>query len=261
MPPWACLLALCSQVDAPRRALPQPPEARLWPSKGVPWGLGPALHSGGNRACSRWGTRDSRPWLPRLPERPRRGRLGKTPQDWTQAFLAAPTVLGVLTPSGIERSHLLRVGRRPQPIGRQGRSTQRGMVGGTRCLRLHPWGWMVAWEGATAQVAEPTVEGRLRQGAERRMVLSDTGCPAAAGDPRPLTLGQRGAGPDRLRGDTGLALLTRVTHVKQVLHRVWAAFPARLACPRAAFNGLGPWPGFQPTRSGFVPLSMAKLSL
>jgi len=34
--------------------------------------------------------------FPRLPERTRLFRLLKTHQDWTQVFLAAPTVLGVI---------------------------------------------------------------------------------------------------------------------------------------------------------------------
>ncbi len=46
----------------------------------------------GNRAFYRWLTRDYRPLFPQLPERTRLFRLFKTHQDWTQVFLAAPTV-------------------------------------------------------------------------------------------------------------------------------------------------------------------------
>ena len=47
----------------------------------------------GNRAFYRWLTRDYRPLFPRLPERTRLFRLFRTHQDWTRAFLAAPTDL------------------------------------------------------------------------------------------------------------------------------------------------------------------------
>jgi hypothetical protein len=45
------------------------------------------------------------------------------------------------------------------------------------------------------------------------------------------------------------------------MHRVWEYFHARLACIMAVFNLLVQWHGFQPTASGFVPLSMAEFSL
>jgi len=43
-----------------------------------------------------------------------------TPQDWTRAFLAAPTVLGVIDTCGIELIHAIREGRSSQQIGREG---------------------------------------------------------------------------------------------------------------------------------------------
>jgi hypothetical protein len=58
-----------------------------------------------------------------------------------------------------------------------------------------------------------------------------------------------------------LSMLTVVCHCKKVMHRVWMSFHARLACTMAAFNVLVQWHGFQPTASGFVPLSMAEFSL
>jgi len=48
---------------------------------------------------------------------------------------------------------------------------------------------------------------------------------------------------------------------KKVMHRGWAYFQARLAFTIAAFNILVQWHGLQPYASGFVPLSMAELSL
>ena len=56
-------------------------------------------------------------------------------------------------------------------------------------------------------------------------------------------------------------MLTMVCHFKKVMHRVWAYFHARLAFTIAAFTVLVQWQGFQPSASGFVPLSMAEFRL
>jgi hypothetical protein len=88
------ITALCFEVDEQLRALPTHPEAHLWPSAVVTLGLLHALNGVGKRPFSRWVTRDYRALFPHLPERTRLFRLFRTPQDWTQVFLAAPTVLG-----------------------------------------------------------------------------------------------------------------------------------------------------------------------
>ncbi|HSX82683.1 MAG TPA: transposase [Candidatus Saccharimonadia bacterium] len=224
-------------------------------------GLLYALKSGSTRAFYRWLTRDSRALFPRLPERPRLLRLFTTHQDWTQAFLAAPTVLGVIDTYGIELIHPRREGRSPQQIGRKGLSNHRWIVGGTLCLRLNQWGLVVAWACATANVAENTFQWLLRQCEEQMMVLSDTAFHAAEGDPPNLKLCQRGAWEDRMLVETVLSMLTLVCHFKKGMHRVWAYFQARLAFTMAAFKVLVQWHGFQPYASGFVPLSIAEFSL
>ena len=79
-------------------------------------------------------------WFPRLPERTRLFRLFRTHQDWTQAFLASPTVLGVIDTYGIELIHPIREGRSSHQIGRKGLSNHRWIVGGKLCLLLNQWG-------------------------------------------------------------------------------------------------------------------------
>jgi hypothetical protein len=91
--------------------------------------------------------------------------------------------------------------------------------------------------------------------------LSDTAFHAAAGAPATLTLGRRGEWEERILVETGLSMLTVGLHCPKVMHRVWAYCQARLACTRAACNVLVQWHGFQPKASGFVPLSIAELSL
>jgi len=148
------ITALFSEVDEPLGAIPKHPEAHLWPSEVVTLGLLHALKGGGNRPFYRWLTRDYRPLFPCLPERTRLFRLLKTHQDWTRAFSAAPTVLGVIDTYGIELIHPSREGRSPQQIGRKGVSNHRWIVGGKLCLLLNQWGLIVGWDCDTANVAE-----------------------------------------------------------------------------------------------------------
>src|SRR5262249_22332611 len=215
----------------------------------------------GNRPFYRWLARDYRALFPRLPERTRLFRLLKTHQDWTQVFLAAPTVLGGIDTYGIELIHPIREGRSPQQIGRKGVSNHRWIVGGKLCLLLNQWGLIVGWACATANVPDNTFQWLIRQFEERMIVLSDTGFHAAAGDPTNLKLCPRGEWEDRMLVETVLSMLTLVCHFKKVMHRGWEYFQARLAFTMAAFNVLVQWHGLLPTASGFVPLSIAEFSL
>ena len=255
------ITALFYEVDEQLHAIPKHPEAHLWPSEVVPLGLLHALKGVGNRAFYRWLTRDSRALFPRLPERTRLFRLFTTHQDWTQVFLAAPTVLGGIDTYGTELIHPIREGRSPQQSGRQGLANHRWIVGGKWCLLLNQYGLVVAWACATAKVADNPCQGLIRQFEEQMIVLSDTAFHAAEGDPTNLTLCPRGEWQDRQLVETVLSMLTMVCHCKQVMHRVWTYFHARLAFTMAAFNVLVQWHGFQPYTSGFVPLSIAEFSL
>src|SRR5437016_6128643 len=255
------ITVLFCQIADPLSGIPTHPHARLWPSEVVALGLLHARKGGGNRAFYRWLTRDYRALLPHLPERTRLFRLFTTHPDWTQAFLAAPTVLGVIDTDGIELMHPMREGRSPRQIGRKGLSNHRWIVGGKLCLLLNQYGLIVAWACATPNVADNTFQWLIRQFEERMIVLSDTAFHAAEGDPANLKLCERGAWQDRLLVETVLSMLTLVCHLKKVMHRGWAYFQARLAFTMAAFNVLVQWHGFEPYASGFVPLSIAGFSL
>ena len=255
------ITALFYEVDEQIGAIPKHSEAHLWPSEVVTLGLLHALKGGGNRAFYRWLTCDYRPLFPRVPERTRLYRLFTTHHAWTQAFLAAPTVLGVIDTYGIELLHPMREGRSPQQIGRKGLSNHRWIVGGKLCLLLNQYGLVVGWACATANVADNTFQWLIRQVDGRMRVLSDTASHAAEGDPSNLKLCQRGEWEDRMLVETVLSMLTLVCHLKKVMHRGWAYFQARLAFTIAAFNMLVQWHGFQPNASGFLPLSIAEFSL
>jgi hypothetical protein len=135
------------------------------------------------------------------------------------------------------------------------------MVGGTLCLLVNQYGLVAGWDCATATVADHTFQWLIRQVDGRMMVLSDTGFHAAEGDPANLTLCQRGEWQDRILVETVLFMLTVICHCKKVMHRVWEYFHARLAFTMAAFTVLVQWRGVRPHASGFVPLSIAEVSL
>ncbi len=206
-------------------------------------------------------TKDYRLLFPRLPERTRLFRLFKTHHDWPQAFLAALTVLGVIDTYGAELIHPIREGRSPQQMGRKGLSNHRWIVGGKLCLLLTQYGLVVGWDCATAHVVDNTLQWLIRHVDGRMIVLSDTAFHAAEGDPTNLKLCPRGAWEDRMLVETVLSILTLVCHFKHVMHRGWAYFQARLAFTMAAFHVLVQWHGFRPNAAGFVPFSIAELSL
>jgi len=255
------ILALCCRVDDHLSDIPKHPEAHRCPSAVGPVGLLQARTGVGKRAFDRWLTRDYRPLLPRLPERTRLLRLFRTHQDWPQRFLAAPTVLGVIDTYGRELLHPVREGRSSQPMGRTGLCNHRGLVGGQLGLGLNQYGSVVAWDCATANVADNTFQWLMRQCEAWMIFLSDTGCQAAAGEPTTLKRCRRGEWNDRILVATGLSMLPLVLHCKQVMHRVWASFQARLAFPMAAFHVWVQWYGLVPTASGCVPLSIADFRL
>src|SRR6266542_1260414 len=157
------ITALFYEVDEQMGAIPKHPEAHLWPSEVVTLGLLHALTGVGNRAFYRWLTHDYRPLFPRLPERTRLFRLLKTHHDWSRAFLAAPTVLGVIDTYGIELIHPMREGRSPHQIGRKGLSNHRWIVGGKLCLLLNQYGLIVAWACGTANVPDNTFQWLIQQ--------------------------------------------------------------------------------------------------
>jgi hypothetical protein len=140
--------------------------------------------------------------FPCLSERTPLFHLFTTHQDWTQLFLAAPIVLGVIDPYGIELVHPIREGWSPQQIGRTGLSNHCWIVGEKLCLLklcllLNQWGWGVGWAWAAANVAANTFQWLIQQFDGRMSVLSDTVCHATGGDPANLTRCPRGAWEDR----------------------------------------------------------------
>ena len=104
------ITALFCRIDDKMQAVPKHPQAHLYPSEVVTIALLFALKGVGPRAFYRWLVRDYRPLFPRVPERTRLFRLFVTHQDWTDSFLAQPTVLGVADSYGVEAVGLILTG-------------------------------------------------------------------------------------------------------------------------------------------------------
>jgi len=96
MPTEDFIRELFYRVDETLKGAPNHSPASLWPSEIVRLGVLFARQGTGNRAFYRWVSRHWRGGCPRLPERTRRVRLLATPRQWTDAFLAAPSGLGVV---------------------------------------------------------------------------------------------------------------------------------------------------------------------
>jgi len=199
--------------------------------------------------------------FPNLPERTRLFRLLKTHHDWTDRFLANPTLLGVADAYGIELIHPLREGRSDQQIGKKGKSNHRWIVGGKLCLVLNQWGLVVEWDCDTANVHDSTFRPLIKQFEDQMIVLTDSNFHARTGDPTNLKLCPRGTWNVRMLIETVLSMLTTTCHIKKLTHRVWAYFKARLAFTMAAFNILAQWHGLHPDENGFIHLSIAEFSL
>jgi hypothetical protein len=252
---------LFSRIDEAMKDFPKPPLANLWPREVVTLGVLFALTGVGTRACYRWLSRDWRPLFPALPERTRLVRLLATHRQWTEPFLAAPSVLGVVDSYGLELLHPLREGRSAQQIGRQGKSNHRWIVGGKLCLLLNHLGLVGAWDCAGANAPDSAFHPLMDTVADDRIGLSDTAFHATAGDPPNLKLCARGTGNPRMLVETVLSMLPGVCHLKKVAQRTWAAFQARLAFTLATFNLLVQWPGLKPDPHGMIRLSLAEFSL
>jgi hypothetical protein len=198
--------------------------------------------------------------FPQVPERTRLARLFKTHTAWTARFLAAPTVLGVADPYGIELIHPMREGRSPAQMGKKGQRNHRWIVGGKLCIILNQGGCICAWDCATAKVHDTHFQSLMAQFNGQMIVLTDTGFHAKTGAPVHMKVCPRGTWNTRMLVETVLSMLTTVLHSKNMGHRVWAYFRARVVWTMAVFNLLARW-GRERDEHDMIRLSIAEFSL
>jgi hypothetical protein len=253
---------LFCRVDDVMKGIAKHSQASLYPSEVVTLALLFALKGVGNRAYYRWLTRDWRGLFPRLPDRTRLFRLFNTHRDWTELFMAEPSLIGLIDSYGIELIHPRREGRSKQQIGKKGKSNWRWIVGGKLAILVNHLGLVVQWACDTANVYDGSAFQELVDSvADWMVVLSDEGFVKKDWHPTNLKLCKRGEWNTRMLIESILSMLTTVCHFKKVAHRVWSYFESRLAYTMALFNILVQWYGLQPDDTGFVHLSMADFSL
>ena len=255
------IVELFCRVDDRMGDQPKHPQAYLHPSEVVTLALLFAIKGVGERAFYRWIDRDWRHLFPKLPERTRLFRLLVTHHDWTDRFLAQPTVLGVADTYGVELIHPRREGRSKRQIGRKGLSNKRWIVGGKLGLVLNQWGLVCAWDADTANTHDSRFRELIRPFEEKMIVLTDSGFHGHQGDPTNMKVCQPRTWNCRMLIETVLSMLTLVCHLKRVGHRVWRYFKARLAYMMAAFNLLVSWHGLKPDETGRIRLSIAEFGL
>jgi len=237
-------------------------QAKLYPSEIVTLALLFALKGVGQRAFWRWLTRDYRVLFPQLPSRTRLFRLFNSHQPLAEAFLAAPSLLGLIDSYGIELLHPRREGRSEEQIGKKGKSNWRWIVGGKLCFVLNHVGLIVAWDCDTANVYDGSAFQTIVEQFEDEMVIfADMGWDKKGWHPDNLRLCKRGEWNVRMLVETVLSMLTQVCHFKHMAHKSWRYFQSHLGYAMALFNLLAQWHGFQPDEDGFVPLSIAEFSL
>lgn len=252
---------LFCRIDDQMKDIAKHPQANLYPSEVVTLAVLFALKGVGDRAFYRWIARDYRPLFPKLPERTRLFRLFKVHQNWTERFLAEPTVLGVADSYGIELLHPYRQGRSERQIGKKGFSNHRWIVGGKLCFVLNQLGLISGWTCDTANVHDTAFHPLIRSFEDDMLILSDHGFFSKTSNPSNLKVCKRGTWNVRIIVETVLSMLTTICHFKRISHRVWDYFKARLAFTMAAFNILVQWHGLKSDDLGFVHLSIAEFSL
>jgi len=256
------IIELFCRVDDEMLDVPKHSQANLYPSEVVTLALLFALKGVGNRAFYRWLKRDFGHLFPKLPERTRLFRLFNSHRDFTERFMAEPSLIGIIDSYGIELIHPRREGRSQQQIGKKGKSNSRWIVGGKLCYLVNHLGLIVNWACDTANVYDGSAFQELVDGVANQMVVfSDEGFAKKDWHPTNLKLCKRGEWNCRMMVETILSMLTTVCHFKKVSHRVWTYFESRLAYTMALFNILVQWHGLQPDEDGFVRLSIAEFSL
>lgn len=222
------------RVDDAMTTKQKHPQALLHPSETVTLGMLFALKGVGCRAFYRWAEANLAPLFPRLPERTRLFRLLAAHQDWTEHFLAQPSLLGVVDSFGIELIHPRREGRSQKQIGKKGESNHRWIVGAKLCFVLDHLGRVVDWAVDTANVYDTTFHPLIQKYDGQMLILGDSGFhmkpTAQQCDPENLKICKRGVWNERMLIETVLPMLTNTCRIKKVGHRVWSGLKARVAC-------------------------------
>jgi hypothetical protein len=215
------IIDLFCRVDEAMQDVPKHPQAKLYPSEIVTLALLFALKGVGPRPFYRWLVRDYRALFPNVPHRTRLFRLFATHVDWAEAFLAEPTLLGVVDSYGVELRHPWRKDRADQQIGGKMLSNHRWIIGAKLVYLVNQWGLVVGWDYASGEVPDNAFHAIIRDFQDQTVVFTDTGFHAQAGDPPNMKPCKRGTWNGRMVVETVLSMLTTVIGLKKLTHRTW----------------------------------------
>ncbi len=257
------IIELFCRVDDTLPNEPEHIQAKLSKSELVTLGLLFALKGVSQHAFHRWMKQNWIGLFPALPERSRLFRRLKTHRKLTAAFLAEPTLFGVIDSYGIELCHPIRENHQPtrERIGKKGYASWRWIVGGKLCLLANKFGLITDWQIRTANVSDQEFLPMVEAVSKKSIVLADAGFRRKTAQPENLKLCRRGEWNDRMLIETVFSLLSQVCKLKHLRQRVWAYFEMRLGFTVALFNLLQQWNGLNFDEYGVSHLSLAEFSL
>jgi hypothetical protein len=240
MPTDEIIIRLLCIVDDRLGPVKKHPQAKLHPSEVVTLGLLLALKGLSYRAFYRWVRANYAQLFGALPEQSRLYRLLVNAQQYTDQFLADPTVLGIIDSIGIELIHPRREGRSPSAVGRKGISNHRWIVGIKLAWLINQRGEVVDWQWLPANVSDQDFRDVVDWQDDQIIGLADQGFRLRAGDDDgvPIKICQRGTWNERFLIETTFSLLTRVFRAKQLTHRTQRGIDMRLGFLAACFNCL-----------------------
>jgi len=227
---------LFCRIDDILKDTPKHPLAKLHPAEVVTLAALFAIKGVGERAFYRWLDGNWRHLFPHLPERTRLFRLFATHRDWTERFLAQPTIFGVADTYGIELIHPIREGRSKRQLGRKGLSNKRWIVGGKLGFVLNHHGRVCAFACDRANTHDSHFRSMIEPFEEQMIVLTDGGFHGAQGDPANMKVCKPRTWGCRMLVETVLSMLTVCCDLKRMRHRAWRYFEMHLAWTMAALN-------------------------
>lgn len=215
-------------------------QAKLYPSELVTIGILFSLKGGFFRPFYRWLNRDYGDWFGSgsLPDRTRLQRLLEVHQDWCDFMLEEPTFFTVIDSYPIELIFPIREGRSPQQVGKKGKDKGRWSIGVKLCWLLNDFGRVVSWAWDTMNVPDKKFNLLAEPLSEKSIVLADYGFRDRDGIPENMQICKKGTWNQRMFIETAFSMVTLITDLKRIRHRLAKYIAARLAYVTAMFNVL-----------------------
>ena len=223
-------------VDDQMGAVSKDPRAKLYPSEVVTIGILFALKGGRFRAYYRWLKRDYDRLFGGLPDRTNVQRQLREQEEYTDLFLAQPSVLNVVDSFPIELIFPIREGRSKQQYGQKSKDKGRWSVGIKLCWVLNVYGQVIGWLWDRMNCPDNHFLDYLADFEDQAVIMADWGFRCAEGIPDNVKLCKKGTWNERMVIETSFSLLTVICQAKKIYHRTQSYIEARLSYTVAMFN-------------------------